>query len=165
MARTNTIRYWCGGSNSIHVPVSHDSSLEVICSDEALMEQMVMVNGDGGATDSLVGSWLPRYKRHYGNSYQDKKEACFYSLAIAADGFQIRPHRFHCSTTWTRLYNSLFMVGYLPNWLIYLKHLAHRESNSNFAALIPALLVMVVQREGWSTGADKKGKVTRTFKG
>lgn len=64
-----------------------------------------------------------------------------------------------------RLYNSLFMVGYLPNWLIYLKHFAHRESSSYFAALIPALLVTAVQREGWSTGADERGKVTRTIKG
>lgn len=55
------------------------------------------------------------------------------------------------------------MACYLPNWLIESKHLAHTESSSNLAVLIPALLVIVVQREGWSTGEDERGGgVTRT---
>lgn len=58
-----------------------------------------------------------------------------------------------------------FMAGYLPNWLIELKHSAHMGSSSNFAALIPALLLIVVEREGWSRGKDESGETTRTVDG
>lgn len=107
-----------------------------------------MVNGERGITDT--GSWLPHYKKALRTSYQDRKQAFFFfhPLATVAGGFQIRPHQFHCSTTQTWLYNSHFMVCYLPNWLIELKHLAHTQSISNLAVLILALLVIVVQREG-----------------
>lgn len=62
-------------------------------------------------------------------------------------------------------YTQLPIHGWLPAKLSDLKHLSHIQCSSNLAALIPALPVIAVQRDKWSTGEDERGKVTRMVNG